>query len=79
MSNNQSPQIPELYTNSAECYITPYDFLIRFGLTDENGAKPQLNVRMSPLHMKIFADMLDKNIAEYEKKMGEIIVPKNIQ
>ena len=76
--NTQQPQIPEVYTNTAECRITPYDFCLRFGLTEEAEVKPLLNVRMSPLHMKLFCKMIRENVEQYEKQMGEIVVPKRL-
>ena len=71
----QPQQIPELYTNAAEIKITPYDILMKFGLTEDNKINPLINVRMSPLHAKVFSKVLNDNIKMYEQRMGEIKIP----
>ena len=74
---NQQPQqpIPELYTNAVEIKITPYDILMKLGLQEDNKINPLINIRMSPLHAKVFSQILSDNIKMYEKQMGEIVIP----
>jgi len=72
----QVTEIPEIYTNSVEVLVSPYEFLLQMGLETQRKVKPICNVRMSPQHAKIFLNILQQSIENYERNIGEIKIPK---
>ena len=72
---NEQP-IPEIYTNSVQTIISPYEFLLQMGLETQGKVQSICNVRMSPQHAKILASILQQSIENYEKNIGEIKLPK---
>ena len=73
--SNEQP-IPEIYTNSVQTVISPYEILLHMGLETQGEVKPICNVRMSPQHAKILASILQQSIENYEQNIGEIKLPK---
>ena len=79
----QTAEIPEIYTNSANAVVTPYEILLQLGLETQGSIKPICNIRMSPQypeehlrHAKALSQMLTKTIAQYETQIGEINLGK---
>ena len=68
--------IPEIYTNSVKTSISIYEIMLQLGLESEGRIKPICNVRMSPQHAKMLSEVLTRSVAEYEKKIGTIPLPK---
>lgn len=72
---------PTIYSNNVELRVSPYDFKMTFGevvgLNGSSGLEvlAKCTVYMSPQHAKAFADMLVKNLAEYEVNVGKIPLP----
>jgi len=42
----------------------------------ESPPRPQVRIKMSPQHAKIMSLLLRKNVQEYEKRIGTIILPE---
>ena len=74
------PDIPDIYVNSVNFAVSPYDFILQFGLKSEENIEPKhlLNIRMSPQHAKVFAFVFLKTVRTYEQKIGEIKLPKDL-
>ena len=68
--------VPEIYTNSANALVTPYEILLQLGLETQGHIKPICNIRMSPQHAKALSQMLVNTIAQYENKFAEISLGK---
>jgi hypothetical protein len=71
-----------VYANNGNFSVTAFDFAIDFGqvVAVENGTpvvEQNIRVLMSPLHAKVFAIFLMQNVASYEKKFGELVLPKD--
>lgn len=70
------------YANVAQIELGFYDIRISFGekkkrvpeITDED---IDVRVIMSPQHAKEFANLLIRNIKQYEEIFGEIKIPSN--
>lgn len=72
----QEQVVPEIYTNSANALVTPYEILLQLGLETQGNIKPICNVRMSPQHAKALSQMLTNTVAQYKKQIGEINLGK---
>jgi hypothetical protein len=71
---------PSYYTNHAEIRISPWDVRLTLGeiKTIKEGrirVKNLATVFMSPVHAKVFSDILAEKIVQYEEKVGPIPVP----
>lgn len=68
---------PDHYVNGVGMLIQVYEFMFNFTLkTDpEKPPKPSVIVRMSPQHAKVFSMLLARNVASYERDIGEIKLP----
>jgi len=68
------------YANAANMEVTPWDFKIVFGELKKSEGKlvieQSVEVTMSPQHAKALAEILNNNIREYEKNVGEIKLPR---
>ncbi len=76
-------EIPEIYTNSVKTNISIYEIMLQLGLESEGKIKPICNVRMSPQYPKrasstpkMLSEVLARSVSEYEKKIGQIPMPK---
>lgn len=66
-------QIAEFYANGVFLNISKHEFEFGHRLVDTSGRlKGAVNIRMSPPVAKEFAELLNVQLAEYEKKIGEI-------
>jgi hypothetical protein len=72
--------IPEYYTDSVNFATNIYGFALEFGVMQGQEQPPRslVRVRMSPQHAKIMSLLLRKNVQEYEKRIGTIILPDGL-
>ncbi len=68
---------PTIYSNNVQLRVSPWDFKFTFGevievTEDSFEIKDKVVVYMSPQHAKAFADVMVKNLAQYEKNVGKI-------
>lgn len=72
--------VPEYYTDSVNFMTNIYGFALDFGvmMAQDQPPKSQVRVRMSPQHAKIMSLLLRKNVQEYEKRIGTIILPDGL-
>ncbi len=75
LADEKFDEVPDIYCNSAEMGITPYDLLIELQRTSpaksgEPNVVPVGRVRMSLEHAKVFAIVLRKNLKGYEDQTG---------
>lgn len=73
-------ELPEYYTDSVNFVTNIYGFMLEFSVItqQEDPPKPQVRVRMSPQHAKIMSLLLRKNVQEYERRIGTIILPEGL-
>lgn len=73
-------RIPEYYTDSVNFMTNLYGFTLDFAVMDaqEQPPRSQVRVRMSPQHAKIMSLLLRKNVQEYERRIGTIILPEQL-
>jgi hypothetical protein len=75
-----SEQFVSLYVNDTQVQMSPWDFRLMFGVIEgvPSPEDPTIRVkqigevRMSPAHTKRIAQVLMKQIASYEEKIGHI-------
>lgn len=70
-----------IYSNYAQIVNNPYDFQFSFSTKGFDGDKVMdveepLIVAMSPAHAKVFFEILQKQIHDYEKVFGEINIQR---
>jgi hypothetical protein len=75
--------LPKVYANNVQMSTTSFDVRILFGqigdLTEDKVAiEQQVQVTMSWLEAKIFADFLWANIEAFEELNGPMKLPKNL-
>lgn len=68
---------PTAYANNAQVTMSNWDFRIDFGEVvsaddKEIVIQQRIGVVMSPQHTKALAQVLTKNVEEYEKSFGEL-------
>lgn len=69
--------IPEFYTNMVGINVSPYEFEFATMLVDSKGQmKGAINIRMSPQTAKSLLGALHSQVTEYEKNVGEIVLPE---
>jgi hypothetical protein len=80
MDEDTLNSIPEYYTDSVSFMTNLYGFMLEFGAMQSQDAPPtpQVRIRMSPQHAKIMSLLLRKNVQEYEKRIGTIILPDGL-
>lgn len=79
-------EVPDIYVNAVRIGAGLYDFTLELGIQDmpntTSSERPPTRtlarVRMSPQHALILAKLLDKNVAEYEQKVGQIHIPPEV-
>jgi hypothetical protein len=77
-------QVPMVYSNSVQIRVSPWDFSFRFGHVSPVGqdreiAQYDVTVMMSPQHAKATFRLLEQQVANYEKRFGEIPILGNIE
>jgi hypothetical protein len=80
MDMDEFEEVPEYYTDSVNFMTNIYGFALDFGVmvVQDQPPKSQVRVRMSPQHAKIMSLLLRKNVQEYEKRIGTIILPEGL-
>jgi hypothetical protein len=73
-------RIPEYYTDSVNFMTNIYGFTLEFGMMQAQDDPPRslVRIKMSPQHAKIMSLLLRKNVQEYEKRIGTIILPDGL-
>jgi|YelNatPaOPRAMG01_1025707.scaffolds.fasta_scaffold401586_1 hypothetical protein len=71
---------PEYYTDSVNFTTNIYGFLLEFGVMQGQDEPPRsvVRIRMSPQHAKIMSLLMRKNVQEYERRIGTIILPEGL-
>ncbi len=80
-------QIPKFYSNSTKFTSSYYDIQMGFGRVAINNLQEpsvpmleaQFMVQMSPQHFKVFVDLAQKKIEEYEDQYGKIPSPPAVE
>jgi len=72
--------VPEYYTDSVNFMTNIYGFTLEFGVMQGQDEPPiqRVRVKMSPQHAKIMSLLLRKNVQEYERRIGTIILPDGL-
>lgn len=80
MNHSDYDDVPEFYCDSVNFMTNIYGFALDFGVmvSQDEPPKTQVRVRMSPQHAKIMSLLLRKNVQEYEKRIGTIILPDGL-
>jgi len=73
-------EAPDLYTDSVRISVTPYSFILDFGLSTESPGeqKRAVTVRMSPQHAFVLHRALGRHIDEYQRSIGNIALPEEM-
>jgi len=82
LRNSKDEEVSDYYVNTVTMTFSIYDVIFAFGKKTDPKVepKPQVNVRMSPQHAKVFSLLLEKHIKKYEKDIGEIkLLPKLLE
>ncbi len=74
-----------LYANDTQIQITPWDFRFMFGVVEDPPnaerrtvlIKQLAEIRMSPQHAKIVAQVLMRQVQNYERVVGQIPTPND--
>lgn len=72
---------PDLYVNSVQFGATPYELRMQMGILEAADAdkvvtRVSAKVFMSWAHVKVFSDLLSKNVASFEALNGPITLPE---
>jgi len=80
MNEEDLIRVPEYYTDSVNFMTNIYGFTLEFGAMQqqEQPPRPQVRVKMSPQHAKIMSLLLRKNVQEYERRIGTVILPEEL-
>jgi hypothetical protein len=80
MNDEDFIRLPEYYTDSVNFMTNIYGFTLEFGATQaqDQPPRPLVRVKMSPQHAKIMSLLLRKNVQEYEKRIGTVILPDGL-
>ncbi|MGA7616254.1 MAG: DUF3467 domain-containing protein [Thermoanaerobaculia bacterium] len=70
------------YANSARLQASIYDFTLTFGQISNDREKLECEeyaeIVMSPQHAKVLLQILQRNVAGYEEKFGELQIPEGM-
>lgn len=79
--NIDPDKIESKYTDAAFVGINAFGFNFDFGqqLPQMNSLKILSRISMSPQHAKIFSQILDHNVAQYEERFGRIEINQQTQ
>lgn len=80
MEMEEYNEIPEYYTDSVNFMTNIYGFTLEFGVMQAQDMPPRsiVRIKMSPQHAKIMSLLLRKNVQEYERRIGTIILPDGL-
>ena len=70
----------DVYTNSVQFFVTPYEVTMAFGLVSEPNkpAEELVRIRMSPQHALVMSKLLQKNLLGYRETVGKINLPPRL-
>ena len=70
----------DVYTNSVQFLVTPYEVAMVFGLASEPNkpAADLVRIRMSPQHALVMSKLLQKNLLGYRESVGKINLPPRL-
>ena len=70
----------DVYTNSVQFLVTPYEVTMVFGLVSEPNkpAEELVRIRMSPQHALVMSKLLQKNLYGYRETVGKINLPSRL-
>lgn len=80
--DNPEEDAPILYANNVGMAAGPFDCCLNFALADGSGQAPPkdvVKVCISPQNAKMLAGMMRQYIENYEKNIGTIALPKDVQ
>jgi hypothetical protein len=81
-SRARSERWVSLYANNVSSQLSPWDIRLNFGQIEDATADGKVSVlefaqvHMSPQHAKSLMQLLEKQLALYEREFGEITWPK---
>lgn len=80
---DEDRDLTAVYANFVRTHLTFWDIKLQFGQIspgEKGGARAKEVVRlyMSPMHAKATLELLKRQVAEYEKRFGEIPLPEKI-
>ena len=80
MNPEELLNLPEYYTDSVNFMTNIYGFTLEFGVMQQQDDPPRqlVRIKMSPQHAKIMSLLLRKNVTEYERRIGTIILPDGL-
>lgn len=80
MEEERFEMVPEYYTDSVNFTTNIYGFTLEFGamVGQDDPPRPLVRVKMSPQHAKIMSLLLRKNVLEYERRIGTVILPEGL-
>ncbi len=80
MEPDEIDDLPEYYTDSVNFMTNIYGFTLEFGVMQAQDAPPRqvARIKMSPQHAKIMSLLLRKNVQEYERRIGTVILPEGL-
>jgi len=75
--NISDEKLEGVYSNVARISNSLHDFTIDFGvfIPEKETFEVLERIRLSPNHAKVFLQAFKENVANYERKFGEINVP----
>lgn len=80
MNPEEMLSLPEYYTDSVNFMTNIYGFTLEFGVMQQQDDPPRqlVRIKMSPQHAKIMSLLLRKNVTEYERRIGTVILPDGL-
>ena len=80
MNPEEMLSLPEYYTDSVNFMTNIYGFTLEFGVMGQQDDPPRqlVRIKMSPQHAKIMSLLLRKNVTEYERRIGTVILPDGL-
>jgi hypothetical protein len=75
----RDPQFREIYSNSSQTHLTPYDITLLFQKNSEivpgkMGSTDLVSVALSPQHFKAFVKSITETLAAYEATFGKLTI-----
>lgn len=70
--NNNQRNIFNVYCNGIQVAASPFDFTFLLNNNSPRGEEFIGEIKMSPEHAKVFANILLENVRNYEEMFGEI-------
>jgi len=73
-------EVPHSYANAVYVDYNPIEFFLKFGVSEPGSDKidDHAKIHLSPQHAFLLNKVLERNIRDYEKKVGKIHLPKSL-